>query len=493
MTAPSISGWLRLAVRGAIAAAAGLVCIAVIGVGAFLAIGHRPVVIQTGSMGDTAPPGSLVVARPVAEVAVGDVLILRGDDRATVTHRVVDIEERPDGLVAVTHGDANPDIDPEPYPLGSEELTARWVVPDAGGWLLQVRDPLIGLTLLVGVVGTLTFVALRRIWAPRPPVAPVGQGAVPPPPPTRRSIRDTYRAESGRRRRAVIISVAAGAGVVLGGAVWSVYLGVDSVAANQFSTRPCFDARLGSVQSGQFASTTQGTDSVAITAVDPARSFLLFSASSDDDDADQSMIRATLDSAISIRFDRDSGESTPSPLRVEWSVIEYDCGVSVQRGVVTSPGASTIDVSLPAAVDTGSSFALVSQAAAPNAGTYGRSELATVSLTSSTDLRIKASDTITAGVDLSWQVVTFDGGDISTQELTGSLGPSDSTVTVTIPTPVDTEATAILTSVRFDGITNDVDVGDRAIRARLVDATTVELSRSIAAEDVEVVVQVVEF
>ena len=44
-----------------------------------LASGYRPVVIKTGSMGDAAPTGSLVVAAPrsVDDIVVGDIVVMR--------------------------------------------------------------------------------------------------------------------------------------------------------------------------------------------------------------------------------------------------------------------------------------------------------------------------------------------------------------------------------------------------------------------------------
>jgi signal peptidase I len=68
--------------------------------------------VQTGSMGETAPIGSLVVTerRPVA---VGDVVTLDLADGTRSTHRVVGIE----GSQLVTQGDANDYPDPYRTPL----------------------------------------------------------------------------------------------------------------------------------------------------------------------------------------------------------------------------------------------------------------------------------------------------------------------------------------------------------------------------------------
>ena len=64
-----------------------------------LASGYRPVVIKTGSMGDAAPTGSLVVAAPrsVDDIVVGDIVVMRRAGSAPITHRVVAIEHNESG------------------------------------------------------------------------------------------------------------------------------------------------------------------------------------------------------------------------------------------------------------------------------------------------------------------------------------------------------------------------------------------------------------
>ena len=79
-----------------------LIAVLVVGIG--LARGFRPVVLTTGSMGETAPANSLVIVgpRPAADVAVGDILVMRNEGRATVTHRVIEIQ-RHDGTLFATN------------------------------------------------------------------------------------------------------------------------------------------------------------------------------------------------------------------------------------------------------------------------------------------------------------------------------------------------------------------------------------------------------
>jgi signal peptidase len=131
-----------------------------------LASGYRPVVITSGSMGDAAPTGALVVAapQPAADVVVGDIIVMSRPDSAPITHRVVAIEQSVIGASATTRGDANPSDDPVPYRLGDEEMVARWVVPHAGAVLEAIRDPRLVLMVLSVVTMIATVVALRRLW-----------------------------------------------------------------------------------------------------------------------------------------------------------------------------------------------------------------------------------------------------------------------------------------------------------------------------------------
>ncbi len=98
-----------------------------------LAVGYRPVVIQTGSMGETAPPRSLIIAAPVNAEAIttGDIVVMRRPGATPVTHRVIEIEAQGSKRFAITQGDANEAPDAAPYPLEGDQLVGRWIVPRA--------------------------------------------------------------------------------------------------------------------------------------------------------------------------------------------------------------------------------------------------------------------------------------------------------------------------------------------------------------------------
>ena len=230
----SAAAFARTTTQAAVAMIAFVVILAVIVIGIGLAQGYRPVIITTGSMTPTAPTGSLIVAGPADRLGPGDILVMRRDGRATVTHRIVEIEYNANGdPYAVTRGDANSEIDAAPYPVGEEELTGRWVVPGFGRVLLAMGSPLVAITVITLAVAAVALSVLRRIWRDPSPTP-----TTPPP------------AATGRTKRMRIAGASVFAGVTLAGTgvAWSLYLGVASVGSNVFATAECFDARLSGIQ-----------------------------------------------------------------------------------------------------------------------------------------------------------------------------------------------------------------------------------------------------
>ena len=99
--------------------------------------GAVPYTVLTGSMQPAYPPGTMIVARPVAadDVALGTVITfqLASGRPEVVTHRVVGIARKPDGdLRFQTKGDANDAVD------------AQWVRPEQVRGALWYAVPRLG-------------------------------------------------------------------------------------------------------------------------------------------------------------------------------------------------------------------------------------------------------------------------------------------------------------------------------------------------------------
>ena len=103
-------------------AAAGLICIVLVILGAFFNVSIM--MFRTGSMSPTITAGSIALVReiPATEMQVGDVVTVeRGSDVLPVTHRVTQIiDTAPDGIVTFEmRGDANETADPIPYSVST--------------------------------------------------------------------------------------------------------------------------------------------------------------------------------------------------------------------------------------------------------------------------------------------------------------------------------------------------------------------------------------
>ncbi|MFN8024162.1 MAG: DUF2341 domain-containing protein [Acidimicrobiales bacterium] len=477
----SVRRLVRALGRGITMGLAGVTCVLALAAVLGGAFGWRPVVVLTGSMGDTVPVGSLALAAPTDRVEIGDVLVMRGAGRPTVTHRIVGLNVDDTGhLVATTRGDANPDIDPVVHPVDGEQLTVRRVVPGLGRVLVELRTPLVG-GLLVAVLAIGFLIgALRRIWGGARP-APV-----PPVPPA----RARFRRPVGRERWTTAAAACAGAALVGVTATLALYTASATADANQFTARDCYDAQLRGVQRGTATSTSNGVSTIAIAAVDPARSFVLFSASSASGQPDESSVSVRLASSTSLQLVRASDGAPPGTVQVEWSVVEYACGVSVQRGVVPVSGAASVDVAVTA-VDPSSSFVVAGVLAPSGSTALDGSLLVSAGLLDTDTVRVEASTVIAGGSEVAWQLVSFDDpGDASVQRVTASLAAGDGTATVTLPTPVDLASTLVLASPRSNG--TGAAIGERFVRVRLLDAQTVEVRRELTTGTVAVDVQVVE-
>jgi signal peptidase len=142
-----------------------------ISVGARL-LGYSPYVMYGGSMGSTAPLGSVAIIQdvPAESLKVGDVIVFRppssGEQREPVMHRIISIEEVDGQRVVRTKGDANESVDPWELRVSGEGGRLAYVVPYLGYllWFFQTRVGWVFVAL--PVLAYLGFMALRRIWAP---------------------------------------------------------------------------------------------------------------------------------------------------------------------------------------------------------------------------------------------------------------------------------------------------------------------------------------
>src|SRR6185295_6069864 len=75
------------------------------------------------------------------------------------------------------------------------------------------------------------------------------------------------------------------------------------------------------------------------------KAFLTFSTASNSTQPVGSTVRGRLATATTLEFARVTSDSSPATITIKWSVVEYQCGVTVQRGS-TSQTTTTTDVSI---------------------------------------------------------------------------------------------------------------------------------------------------
>jgi signal peptidase len=139
---------------------------------------YQTYTVLSGSMEPTLPVGSVIIAVPARgeELNTGDIITVVNPQHAgvLVTHRIIEIENSPQGRTFKTKGDAN-------------NVADSWVVPGTGnGWRYAFAIPQLGYALsalqsdigrlVLLVIPTLLLVGLLlvEIWLParKPEEAP---------------------------------------------------------------------------------------------------------------------------------------------------------------------------------------------------------------------------------------------------------------------------------------------------------------------------------
>jgi signal peptidase len=126
-------------------------------------LGHQPIVIRGGSMAPAIPLGALVDVTQVQpeNLAVGDVVTIKGPNGVLVTHRILAIVNGPDGLYLQMKGDANATPDAEQVPVSAVTGRVGLVLPWLGFLLYMITTPL-GLISVIGL-GLGLIVATRLV------------------------------------------------------------------------------------------------------------------------------------------------------------------------------------------------------------------------------------------------------------------------------------------------------------------------------------------
>ena len=241
-------------------------------------------------------------------------------------------------------------------------------------------------------------------------------------------------------------------------------------------------AVVNSVQSGTTTiASSSSSRSVTITSVDTSKAFLVFSSTVNDADPQDSQVTGQLTNSTTVTFQRNSnGFST---VDIDWYVVEFTSGVSVQRGSATM-SSNTVNQSL-SSIDTSKSFPIISYLASGTV--YGANDFVRARITSSTNLELSQDATISGTVE--WQVVEFTGASVQSGDV--SFGTTQSSRTATISS-VDTSASWLIYNFKSgDGTSSDI--GEKLVRGLITNDTTLTFDRSNTGQAIDLSWFLVEF
>ncbi len=284
------------------------------------------------------------------------------------------------------------------------------------------------------------------------------------------------------------VAVAMGVGMLVLSAIGSLAILSDSqlVPDGTLATASCFRARIGNVHSGTVTSSGDGTTSVTIPAVDPAASFVLHSVSAAGSGAGDGLVSVELTNSTTLDVVRRTTSTTA--VTVAYHVVEYDCGVRVQRGVSTGSTAAGRDVTITP-TDPARAFTTVAVAPGAGAGVPSASQQVTGTLTGPTTVRLEAGAAPASDARWVWQVVEFvRTADIDALHETVVLASADTTTTVTLPAGVDPSRTLLLAGVR----TASGTLEQAAVTAEFTGDDQVTLRRTATGVAATVELQVIE-
>ena len=240
---------------------------------------------------------------------------------------------------------------------------------------------------------------------------------------------------------------------------------------------------LNSVQSGTTTLTTT-SKTVTITSVNTSKAFLVFGVSLSENQPATGQISGQITNATTLTFERWTAGGS---VTIEWHVVEFTGGVSVQRGAAnyTSPGDATLNETLTG-INTAKSFPIVSYRSSET--NYDRNDWVKAKITSPTNLELDMYETV-SGAFAEWQVVEYMDAGIQKGDV--SFGSGDASQTASISS-VDTGKSWLVHSYKAHTGTT-ANIGQKLIRGRMTNATTLTFDRNNTGAIADVTWYVVEF
>ena len=206
--------------------------------------------------------------------------------------------------------------------------------------------------------------------------------------------------------------------------------------------------------SGTLGSAAASTGAIAISAVDPTKSFVQVTWTVDGYGAGQNSLRARLTSATTIEIDR---EATGNNLDYAWEVVEFTDATTVQSGNLSLSTLETSDTATLTSVDTGRSVAFLSGNHRGAGHSYTTTDDGmgsgwfTTGITDSTTLTVEREVTNSVGAEAAWFVLEFpapapfstrfrsvgtDATDLNTSSRTVTIAGTTATFSASMPDKV---------------------------------------------------------
>lgn len=223
----------------------------------------------------------------------------------------------------------------------------------------------------------------------------------------------------------------------------------------------------GTTSLGAGSGSTTATISVVVT----ANSVVFLSYSLSDASPQFGMISIELTNSTTLTFARLTAAASPA-VTLRWNVIEFDSGVTVQRGTFTWSGAETTHNTTITAVTTANTFADITSRDAGSS--YNDDDMYRAEITSTTNLATTSFAAPANTAIVKWQVVECTDGTFSTQTGNITWGTTDVSLTAA---PTTTTQSWLHFSYLSD-IGTGANIGQKLIHGVVTSSSLITFTRN---------------
>lgn len=221
--------------------------------------------------------------------------------------------------------------------------------------------------------------------------------------------------------------------------------------------------------------------------VNASKTILLFSVSHDEDQPECGLIAGNLNSGgTQITFRRGSSFCNNSAT-IQYSLVEFSSGVTVQRGVLADGNGDAPKVAtLNSAVDVTKSFPIISMYTDFSA--YNSDDFAEADITDENTLTVRLNNAHSQ-TQVEWQVVEFDDAVIHTDQV--QIGSGSTSQSADTASNFDIAKSWLMFTYRTT--VDPADPASEAVRGAITDNNTLTFDRNASGTTIDITYYVVEF